>query len=108
MSVPPPPRAGAWQTGRMSNSKASILKRAKSAATAPLRHQAQYVNQGIEDLIHAVKNELAARLDSVDSSVGELSSATTDHLGLMSSRVSALEAEIKGLRSEMAALKKNS
>ena len=108
MSVPPPPRASAWQTGGMSNSKASILKRAKSAVAAPLRHQAQYVNQGIEDLIHSVKNELMTRLDSVDSSVAELSSATTDHLGLMSSRLSALEAEIKSLRSEMAALKKTS
>lgn len=91
----------------MSNSKASILNRAKSAATAPLRHQAKYVNQGLEDLVHAIKNDLIARFDSVDSNVAELSSATTDHLSLMSSRVSALEAEIKALRSEVAALKKN-
>ncbi len=66
------------------------------------------MNQGLEDLIHTVKNELMSRLDAVDSGVGELSTATTDRLGLMSSRISSLEAEIMALRSEVAALKKNS
>jgi hypothetical protein len=108
MSTRPPPRAGAWQYGRMSNSTASIIKRAKSAALAPLRHQAQYVNQGLEDLIHTIKNELMSRFDAVDSGVEQLSTATTDRLGLMSSRISSLEAEIQALRAEVAALKKNS
>lgn len=106
MSVPPPPSSRKWQDGQMPNSK-SMLDRAKSAASAPLRHQAQYLNRGLEDLIHAVKNELMARLDPVEAGVNELSAATTDHLGLLSSRILALEAEIGALRSEVAALKKS-
>lgn len=83
----------------------SIIKRAKAGATAPLRRQADYVTKGLEDLIHAVKNELSARFDSVDSDVAELSSATSDQMGLMSSRISSLESQVKALRSEVAALR---
>lgn len=86
----------------------SIIKRAKSGATAPLRRQANYVSRGLEDLIHAVKNELAARFDSVDANVEELSTSTSDQMGLMSSRLSSVEAQIAELRSEVAAMRKSS
>lgn len=82
----------------------SIIERAKSGASAPLRRQANYVTKGLEDLIHAVKNELVGRFDSVDSSVEDLSTATADQLGLMSSRISRLEAQTTELRAEVAAL----
>jgi hypothetical protein len=83
----------------------SIIKRAKSGATAPLRRQADNVTKGLEDLIHAVKNELSGRFDLVDKSVEELSTATADQMGMMSSRISTLELEAKALRAEVAALR---
>lgn len=103
MSVTPPPHRAPWHHGLM-----SFIKRAKSSATAPIRRQADYVSKGLEDLIHAIKNELAGRFDSVDANVEELSTSTGDQLGLMSSRLSSLETQITELRSEVAAMRKSS
>lgn len=85
----------------------SIVKRAKASAGAPVRRQAEKVTRGLEDLIHQIKNELVSRFDSLDSGIDEFANASRDQMGLMSSRIATLEAEIKSLRSEVAALRTN-
>lgn len=70
----------------------------------PVRRVVVHYHQMIEDLVHAAKNEIVARIDSVDERLEELETTSgsgyqslTDQISIATTRIRALEERIEHL-----------
>lgn len=72
----------------------------------PVRRVVVHYHQMIEDLIHGAKNEIVARIDSVDERLEELETTSgsgyqslTDQISIATTRIRALEERVEHLES---------
>ncbi len=75
---------------------------------APVRRIVVHYHQLLEDLIHAAKNEVVARIDSVDDRLDALEAtsssgyqALTDQVAVQTTRIRALERELARLEARV-------
>jgi hypothetical protein len=79
----------------------SIHRRITEPVRAPVRRNIEHYSHFFEELIHAVKNDLAGRLDDVDEGVDHLNgsvSTVSDQLAMQAASLRTLASEIERLR----------
>ncbi len=72
----------------------SILKRGAGQALKPVRRLNEARFNQLEDLIHAIKNEIVGRLDNAVGQADALQQTVNDQLALQAKQLSALQAAV--------------
>ncbi len=79
----------------------SILKKGAAAVFRPVTRVNAARTGQLEDLIHAVKNEIVAKLDQASGQADALQQAVNDQLALQASQLTALEQQVGAARNEV-------